>query len=228
MTKLLDELIEAHGGRDALDGIEAFDVEVDAGGFAFTSHRLPGRFSLRMRVSAHEPRTEFFDLFGSGRDGLFTPERTQLGDEVRDDPTSRLFHDLKFDWDELDFVYFVGYASWNYFTTPWMLALPGVELEELPGRRLRATFPPSIPTHSRRQTFHLAGDGTLARLDYTAEVFGRWARAAHACREPKRFGPVVAPTRRRVTPRVAGRPMPGPTLVWIELRRLEPSPRARP
>lgn len=217
---LLDELLAAHGGADALDGITAFDVGLRAGGFAFSGHFLPARFDLAMRIEVESPRVHFTDLFGRGDDATFTPERVTLGAAARDDPRRNL-HSLKVRWDELDFVYFVGYATWNYILTPWLLTRPGVRVEELSRRRLRARFPPSIPTHSPAQVFHVGEDGLLARLDYTALAFGRWARAAHVCREHRSFGGIVAPTSRRVTPRIAGRPMPGPTLVFIELERLD-------
>jgi hypothetical protein len=56
------------------------------------------------------------------------------------------------------------------------------------------------------------------RLDYTAEVFGAWAKAAHYCWNHKNFSGLIIPTRRRVFPRKSdGHPRNFPTLVWIEL-----------
>jgi len=52
----------------------------------------------------------------------------------------------------------------------------------------------------------------LTRLDYTAEVFGKWARAKHLCGAHRTFG-LVLPTVRRVTPRG----LPGPVLVAIDV-----------
>jgi hypothetical protein len=55
------------------------------------------------------------------------------------------------------------------------------------------------------------------RLDYTAEVFGTWAKAAHYCWDHKNFSGLIVPTRRRVFPRKNdGTPRGFPTLVWIE------------
>jgi hypothetical protein len=121
-------------------------------------------------------------------------------------------------WDDLDFLYFAGYASWNYLTTPFLLASPGVEVQERESGRLDVTFPPSIPTHSRRQSFWFDERGYLRRLDYTAEVFGWWARSVHTCSDHRVFDGIVMPRRRRVVPRLPGeRPARGPTLIWIEL-----------
>ena len=211
---LLDEALAAHGGADALDGVARLDVELRCGGFAFTSHGLPAQFSLRARVDPHRLHVTFDDFLRVGRAATVTDDRVTLGDEQRDDPRAGL-NTLHPRWDHLDMAYFCGYALWNYVTTPWLLTR--AHTKELPGRRLRATFPHDVTTHSRVQTFHFDDEGLLTRLDYTAEVFGRWARAAHVCGDHRRFGPIVTPTRRLVTPRVAGRPLPGPALVWIEI-----------
>jgi hypothetical protein len=211
---LLDEVLAAHGGADALDGVEALEVEMRAGGLAFSSHGLPADSAIRARVDPREPRVEFHDFLQVGRPATFAPRRATVGSDARDDPRRRLWTG-HLRWDHLDLAYFSGYALWNYVTTPWLLTR--TKTRELPGRRLRVEFPPDIPTHSRVQTFHFDERGLLIRLDYTASVFGRWARAAHACREHRRFGRLVAPTRRRVTPRMGGRPLPGPTLVRLHL-----------
>jgi hypothetical protein len=116
---------------------------------------------------------------------------------------------------------------WNYLTAPFLLARSEVALSEgkpwtAPGgerwRRLDASFDPSLDTHSPRQTFWVGGDSILRRHDYTAEVVGGWAHAAHHLHDNVESGGFVFPTRRRVVPRgPANRALPGPALVWIEL-----------
>ena len=211
---LLDEALAAHGGADALDGVDTIDVELRGGGLAFETHGAPADAGFRASIDAHRPRVTFTDFLRVGRTATFTPERVTLNGEARDDPRRRL-GTLHPRWDHLDLAYFCGYALWNYLTTPWLLTR--AHTKELPGRRLRVTFPRDIPTHCPVQTFHFDEQGLVTRLDYTALVFGRWARAAHVCREHRRFGPIVTPTVRRVTPRVAGRVVPEPTLVHIHL-----------
>jgi hypothetical protein len=211
---LLNEALAAHGGADALDDVTELAVELRGGGLAFTSHGLPPNAAFNARVDPHRPHVVFADFLRCGREAVFTPDRVTLGDEIREQPRRGL-GTLHPRWDHLDMAYFCGYALWNYMTTPWLLKRAAVE--ELPGRRLRARFGADVPTHSPVQTFHFDADGLLARLDYTALVFGRWARAAHVCSEHRRFGPIITPTVRRVTPRVAGRVMPGPTLVHLHI-----------
>jgi hypothetical protein len=57
----------------------------------------------------------------------------------------------------------LGYACWNYFTTPFLFAYPGVQASEIEPwreagqtwRRLQVRFPPHIGTHSPSQVFYL-------------------------------------------------------------------------
>jgi hypothetical protein len=93
---------------------------------------------------------------------------------------------------------------WNDLTTPFLLAYPSVQVREISPwqqhdqtwRRLRATFPASITTHSAEQVFYFGDDGLLRRLDYTVEADG--GRAAHYTEGYKTFDGLAFPTRRRV------------------------------
>ena len=128
-------------------------------------------------------------------------------------------------WDDLDFIYFGGYAIWNYLMTPFLFMRSGFSLEYLGQRRigneklacLRATFPRDIPTHCRIQMYYFSQDMLLRRLDYTAEVVGRWAHAAHFCSEYRDFSGLKIPVRRRVRPHLFGRVLSIPTLVAIDI-----------
>jgi hypothetical protein len=91
------------------------------------------------------------------------------------------------------------------------------------GERIAAVFPPDIPTHSRRQVFYFDGQGLLTRLDYTAEVVGGWARAAHLCEDYRGFDGLKAATKRRVWPILFGaKPMPFPNLVALDIDEIRP------
>lgn len=132
-------------------------------------------------------------------------------------------------WDPLDAVYFAGYAMWNYLTFPYLLTREGVEVSDgdtwpeggETWRRLDATFPPYIDTHSSRQTFYVDAGGRLRRHDYVPEVIGRWARAALFCADHVQAGGLLFPTRRWVHPLGPGnRSLPFPTLVSLQLTDL--------
>jgi hypothetical protein len=133
-------------------------------------------------------------------------------------------------WDHLDLVYFAGYALWGYACAPFLFAQEGYEVRELgpweedgeSWRRLAVTFPDGIPAHSREQVFYFDEAFLLRRGDYTAEVFGGWAKAAHYCGEHREFGGILFPTRRRVYPRArSNRPRRFPTLVRIDVDSVE-------
>jgi hypothetical protein len=90
-------------------------------------------------------------------------------------------------------------------------------------RRLAVTFPPGLPAHSSEQVFYFDDALRLRRNDYTAEVFGRWARGAHYSEEHRESGGLLFPMRRRVYPRApSNRPLPFPTLVWLDFESVEP------
>ncbi len=235
--QIVQEAIEVHGGMALWNGIESLDAEISAQGFLFTAKRRPVLHRVRMRAYTHEPR---FLLYDFPRPGLTAElagrdEVRVLGNdgtvlESRRDPRAA-FGGLRrlFSWDDLDFIYFAAYATWNYLTTPFLLNRPGFTFESFGPLRgdlarfvaVQATFPEDIPTHSRRQVFYFDNQRLLRRLDYTAAVVGRWAHAAHLCEEYRNFGGLQVPTRRRVLPLAFGlTPLPGPTLVAIEVHEI--------
>jgi hypothetical protein len=172
----------------------------------------------------------------NGQRGVFDRGQVRIEDgagrvlESRSDPRaafsgrSGLRRNLR--WDALDSSYFAGYAMWNYMTMPYLLTREGVEVAEgeqwreggETWRRLEVTFPPTLDTHSARQSFYFDSAGLLRRHDYVAEVVGGWARAAHRCADHVHVDGLAFPTRRWVRPLGPGnRILPGPTLVWIEI-----------
>jgi len=230
----LERTLEAHGGRAAWQAAREIVARARSGGFALASRGRARAFrACTVRVSTAEPRAVIEPYGGGGRRGVF------LGDRVRLETTAgALLAERRAPraafagwrralwWDRLDALYFGGYALWNYLTTPWLLVRPGVTVDEAgpwsedghAWQRLRVRFPPDVPTHSREQVFYVDAAGLLRRHDYTAEVFGSWATAAHYCHAHRRFDGLVLPTRRRVLPRArSGRRRPFPTLVWIDL-----------
>jgi hypothetical protein len=130
-------------------------------------------------------------------------------------------------WDVADIAAFAATAMWTYLSVPFLVALPGVQLEQLRPqrglRRLRVQFPAGIVTHCAVQVLHVDDDGLIRRHDYTAHAIGRWARATQTVDEYRPFGGLQVATRRRVTPRLAGWPLPEPTLVWIDISEVKPA-----
>jgi hypothetical protein len=240
-VQILHEAIEAHGGMDYWNSLAALEVEISAGGFLFTAKRRPVLSRVQMRAYTTEPRFAFLDFPKPGQTAelIGTDEVRILDSEgtiIAQRKNPRLeFRKIRrqFFWDELDFIYFAGYATWNYLTTPFILARKGFHIEALEPlqgdlgelTRLQVTFPADVPTHSRQQVFYFDDQRLLRRLDYTPEIVGGWAHAAHLCDEYRTFDRLKAPTRRHVLPLLVGlRPLPGPTLVKIEVHDIRPLP----
>ena len=117
---------------------------------------------------------------------------------------------------------------WTYLNMPFLLTYPGVETVEIEPwqdggvalRRLRATFPPTIATHSTVQTIHVEHAGLLVRHAYDVEITGG-TPGAHYLTDYVEVSGIKLPTRRRIFPRQPdGRSMPGPLVVSIDLSEI--------
>jgi hypothetical protein len=213
---LLDDVLAAHGGRGAWESASEVSARLRSWGLALTMKRAAEPFRrYEARVSVGEPRTVISPYPG----GVGVYERDSVWIEgpggavvERRDEMRRRFPGLRrrLWWDPLDALYFAGYALWNYFNTP--LLLTRCEIDER-GSTLRVRFPPDVPSHARTSVFHFDERRLLTRLDYTAEVFGKWARAKHVCSAHRTFDGLVVPTVRRVRLRGIG----GPVLVAIDV-----------
>jgi hypothetical protein len=234
---ILERILDAHGGRALWQRLHAVEAVLSARGALFALKRRPVLDRVSVTALAHEPRFLLHDYLAKGRTGelIGNDEVRIVGPggrvlEQRSRPRTAITGPGKFfRWDALDFLYFCGYATWNYLVAPFLFLLEGVRHEALGAPRpfpsswvrLRVTFPESLPTHCAKQDFYFDEQFRLRRLDYVAEVVGGWARAAHLCEEYREFAGFRAPTRRRVFPLFAGlRPLPFPTLVAIDVHEL--------
>jgi hypothetical protein len=183
-------------------------------------------------VSTREPQAVLSPYPGEGRRGVFEGDRVRIettdGEvlEERTNPRAAFGGRRNLWWDDLDLLYFASYALWGYVTAPFLFVREGFVVEdEEPWREggetwegIRVTFPPDIPAHSQQQSYWFGPDGLIRRNDYTAEVFGPWAKAAHYCWDYRDFGGFMVPTRRAAMPRGPGRrPMRAITLVSIAI-----------
>jgi hypothetical protein len=232
---LLERAIEAAGGMARWEAATELTARVRSGGLLLATRARRGVLrDYEIRIATRAPRATLAPYPERGRRGVFEAHEVRVetdGGTVvsrRDHPRAAFSGSLRRNlrWDDLDLLYFAGYAMWNYLTTPFLLAAPGFGVRELDPwapdgerwERLAATFPEEVPTHCREQVLSFDGQARLRRLDYTPEVIGRWARAAHHCGEHREENGLVVPTRRRVVPRArSGRSLPGPTLVRIEI-----------
>lgn len=233
-TELLDEVMAAHGGADRFAAAREIAIDLSSWGALFLLKRQRRRLpAFECRIQTATPHAVFAPYPQPGRRGVFTGDAVRIeaddGEPLieRRDPRAA-FHRRRriVHWDDLDLLYFAGYAWWNYLTTPFLLARPGFDVTEIEPlrfrgeelRRLRVRFPDDVPTHCREQVFAFSSDGLLRRHDYTAEVIGGFATGAHLTSEHVRAGGLTFPTRRRVKPRgPRGIVLPGPTIVGLDV-----------
>lgn len=238
---LLEEIVEAAGGESRWRAAAQIRARVQSGGL-LPRTRIPGNRLADYTVTVETGRQRaVLDPFpGDGLRGVFDQGEVRIESadgelqERRVRPREMFFgrsglrRNLR--WDALDSTYFAGYAMWNYLVTPLLLLRDDVAVEEGPEwdgegerwRRLDARFPPGLDTHSAEQSFFYDDRGHQVRLDYTAEVISRRARAAHYCGEHRTYDGLVFPTRRRVLPRRRDlRSRPFPVLVSVDLASVE-------
>jgi hypothetical protein len=213
MSELLDSVLGAHGGLKRWLGVSTLTTKVAVGGPFWAQLGFPDAFlDETLTIDVRRQHAIFTPWTAAGQSLTFDtdPERVVLqtadGQTIdsRTSPGSYADHDPHSRWDALQVGYFLSYGMWNYLTTPFLLSYTGVHVREISPRqedgqtwrRLLATFPASITTHSAEQVFYFGDDGLLRRLDYTVEADG--GRAAHYTAGYKTFDGLAFPTRRRV------------------------------
>jgi len=236
-VSLLDEAIEAHGGRKRWGQVKEVRAHVRSGGLLLRAKGRGRCFrDYGLSIDTGSPNAIFEPYPREGSTGVFAGDVVRVLDaegdviEERDDPraaffgTSGLRRNVR--WDSLDALYFAGYAMWNYMTIPFLFDEEGFEVEEGDSletdsgewRRLDVRFPEGFPTHCREQSFYFDAQGLLRRHDYVPEVVASFADAAHLVSGHREVDGLVFGTNRRVVPKApGGRPLPGPNVVWIEL-----------
>lgn len=232
---LLDFAVEAAGGWSKWERGREVRARMSSGGLAFNSRLRGSVRHYEIIASLREPKASFPSFPRKGYRGVFDSGRVsierQSGDVVASRSNAReVATQHRFRWDNLDLLYFKGYAAWSYLNEPFYLSMPGFELSEgepwhegtETWRRLDVVVPADFPTHSREQSFFIDGQGRIRRHDYTAEVFGPTRVAAQYISDHHDFGGIRAATRRRVYQRRQdGAPARSLTLVWIDVEEFE-------
>ena len=229
-TGIAARVLAAYGGQSHWRAAKQITTRVSAKGAAFRMKWQAPMVGREAVIDAHAPLVKFLPKPGDEVVEVFAGDEVRLERldgtviEARSNPR-RYFpggRQLLW-WDRLDQTYFAGYALWNYVTFPALLIRDDIEWTEVAVDALQATFPANFPTHSAQQTFHVDPESNLVRQhDYTAAVFGGWAKAAHRVLRHEEVDGVPVGVRRRVTPRRGnGQPLPFPVLVDIEFEGTE-------
>lgn len=213
MTDLLDLAIEAHGGMQHWQQIEQLHAHIKVGGTVWHLKGWPDVYAdIHTSISTHRPHTEFTPFLQEGQHCVWEPERTAIvadsSEVIEHRVAPRSFfegHTITTPWDRQHLIYFTGYAMWTYLTTPFLFKLPGFSTEEIEPwqeeneiwRRLKVTFPSTVPSHSTVQTFYFNADGLLRRHDYSVDIMGG-TRSANYASDVRSFTGLMIPTKRRV------------------------------
>jgi hypothetical protein len=233
MGDLLDQVIEAHGGLDRWHALTTIRASIVTRGELWGIKGLVQDAEPReMTVSLHEQHASVHPFGAPDQRTDFTPGRIAIekldGRVVaeRNDPRAAFDgHEFATPWDPLHRAYFNGYALWTYFTTPFLLTMPGFTVTEIEPLRekgehwrgLRATFPPGIASHSATQDFYFGGDNLLRRHDYHVDVAGGFAAAQYVHDYTEADG-LRLPAKRLAYRRDAGhRALTGQLMVSIDI-----------
>ncbi len=237
MSDLLEQAIAAHGGWARWEQLKKLSVHAAIGGGLWGAKGKPGLLDdVRIAVDVRRQHVECSPFGAAGRHSVYEPDRVavetdhgQVLESRRDPRAAFAGHRRETPWDNLHLVYFSGYALWSYLTAPFLFRMPGFHSEEIEPwneggeewRRLKVRFPFSIASHSAEQVFYFDRHGLLRRQDYTAEVLGGLPGTHYTC-EPKEFGGLVFPTRRRAYARGPdNRPVTERIAVAIDIHHIE-------
>ena len=213
---LLASAITATGGQELWNTVSGLRIDISIGGPIWRMKGWPPEQAFDQMltvdtVNEHIVFTPFTRpdqrmVFDAGADSVTM--QTLDGEPVETLAPARAgFKGLlrNSSWDARHLGYFLGYACWNYFTTPFLFTYPDVSAREIEPwheagqtwRRLRVRFPSSITTHNREQDFYFDSDGLQRRMDYIIEINGS-TLVGHYTSRYKSFDGLVVATRRRV------------------------------
>jgi hypothetical protein len=214
--ELLELAITTAGGRELWDTLRGLKIDISIGGPIWAMKGWPPESTFDQIVTLDTLREHVvFSPFTR-------PDQRMVFDAATDSVTMQTLDGEPVEilaparasfkgmlrnsaWDAPHLGYFLGYACWNYFTTPFLFTCSNVQAREIEPwreagqtwRRLQVRFPPEIATHNPHQVFYFDTLGMQRRMDYIAEVNGSTLVGHYTSRHMTFDGLLVA-TRRRV------------------------------
>jgi hypothetical protein len=148
MNDLLNLAIKAHGGLERWRQVRSLQAKVTLNG---TLWRIKGRPNglpgVLMRADTRKPALTITPFPSPGSVGHFTPDRVwiegennKLLSELKNPRDSFTGAVLTTKWNELQELYFTGYAFWNYFTALAHQVTLALQLNELAEQNRRAAI----------------------------------------------------------------------------------------
>jgi hypothetical protein len=228
--------IEAHGGLERWNRFSTISAHLIQGGvFWGAKGKADVLRDVTVKVDLRNEKVSHWPFGSEDRRSRFEPQRVALEnangeviEELLQPRSSFKGHTFETPWTDLQLAYFVGCAMWTYLSTPFFLARPDIQSEEIEQwqeggetwRRMKVRFPKDIATHSTEQILYFDQQGWLKRHDYHVEISGDIA-AAHYVSDIKKFSGIVFPTKHRIFGlQPDGHAAPEPLVVSIDIDQL--------
>jgi len=230
---LLDHVLHASGGLDLWRRMRRFTVHMSIRGALIAARcagvKLP---EFVVEGDTREPALEITGFTALDLRVLYRPDWTALErpdgcrlHEHRATPEELTRQLQSATWDHVHLAHYCGGLIWSYLTTPFVLAEPDFECEELESmkvhgqrwRRLKVLYPARLVTHAREQTLYFDRQGLLRRLD-TSAVHADGTQIAHIFAGHQRYSGILVPTMSRVlTVEASGALVDKPPLLDVEI-----------
>lgn len=229
--KLLNDIIEAHGGVHRWNQFSKIESQIISGGKLFETKGVPQDDTPRqMTVWLHEQKASVHPFGGPNQRSNFSSNRVAIETLDGKVVTERIGYNAIHDhlgsqkWDPLDRAQFNGYALWLYLTTPFFMLLPGMKVDEIEPlqegdetwKGLSVAFPSDMPTHSKVQQFYFGKDNLIRRHDYHVDS-GNFYAGQYISELKEVQGIVVASKRRAYKKDPQGNPLLSEVMVKIDL-----------
>jgi hypothetical protein len=230
--KLLNDIIEAHGGLERWNQFSKIEAQIVSGGKLFELKGVPQDASPRqMMVWLREQKASVHPFGSPDQKSSFSPGRVaiekldgKLVAERIGNPSEIREHLKEPRWDPLDRAYFNGYALWIYLTTPFFMLLPGMKVSEIDPwlegdeswKGLSVRFPSNFATHSVVQNFYFGNDNLIRRHDYHVDAGNFYA--TQYISDLKEVQGILVPSKRRAYKKdLNGKPILDELMVKIDL-----------
>ncbi len=209
---LLDDVLEAGGGADRLQGLNRFTAHLSLKGGLPRSKGKDGFIhEVVVEGSIREPELQITGFANPDRRALLSRDRVAIerSDGVllaeRLNPVSSFAkHDELMPWDDLHFAYYSGCFIWSCFAQQFQLIAQDVQITELPTkhersdgwRSLKIALPTRLAVFAGEQIAHFDGLAMLRCVEYSPTLATR-KRLVEDTSAHQRFSNVVIPTLRQ-------------------------------
>lgn len=213
---LVNSIIDAYGGLERYQNLETISFKFDFTGAVLGMKHRAQHLVPTATTFVQEQKTIYRGLgSNSDEEWVFTPtkvwkQRSSDGSviESRESPRAAFEgHTLETPWDDLQFLYFCGYAMYQYFHWPYLLSREDVQTKELASHKesnqtwrvLEVSYPDQavLATHTKVQKYYVDEKFILRRHDYAPDVLAG-ARAAHYVFDSTTVGDMMFPTLRHI------------------------------